>query len=156
MEITVRSGGQTGVDRAALDAAKVHNIEICGWCPKGGWAEDYLQPPGLLVDYPQLKETPSSDVNQRTEWNVRDSDVTIIIYSIDVSRGTVWTMECAEQYNKPYLLVYDENENEVFQWIECQGAIKNINFAGPRESELGGIYDRAYNFIYKLLLLLKD
>ena len=48
----IRSGGQTGVDRAALDIAGKNHIEICGWCPKGGWAEDLPSPPGLLADYP--------------------------------------------------------------------------------------------------------
>ena len=53
----IRSGGQTGVDRAALDTARKYNIEICGWCPKGGWAEDYLEAPGILAEYLELKET---------------------------------------------------------------------------------------------------
>ena len=56
--IRIRSGGQSGVDRAALDFARQHRIEICGWCPKGGWAEDSDVPPGLLEDYPELTETP--------------------------------------------------------------------------------------------------
>ena len=46
----IRTGGQSGVDRAALDFAIEHNIPYCGWCPKGGWAEDYPDPPGLLRD----------------------------------------------------------------------------------------------------------
>ena len=53
----IRSGGQSGVDRAALDFARKHNMEICGWCPKGGWAEDYPEAPGILAVYPELQET---------------------------------------------------------------------------------------------------
>ena len=53
----IRSGGQTGVDRAALDIAGKNHIEICGWCPKGGWAEDLPSPPGLLADYPELQQS---------------------------------------------------------------------------------------------------
>ena len=56
----IRSGGQTGVDRAALDFARKHNMEICGWCPKGGWAEDYPEEPGILAVYPELQETPEA------------------------------------------------------------------------------------------------
>ena len=55
--ITIRSGAQSGVDRAALETAKVYGIKICGWCPKGGWAEDYPEPPGVLALYPELQET---------------------------------------------------------------------------------------------------
>ena len=75
----IRSGGQTGVDRAALDAARQCGLKICGWCPKGGWAEDCPEPPGLLALYPELRETPSENVSQRTVWNVRDADATLII-----------------------------------------------------------------------------
>jgi hypothetical protein len=55
----IRSGGQTGVDRAALDAAVLTGRPYEGWCPKGGWAEDFLRPPGLLTKYPHLMEIPS-------------------------------------------------------------------------------------------------
>src|SRR6187200_103359 len=68
------SGGQSGVDRAALDVAIERGMAWGGWCPKGGWAEDFPNPPGLLPHYPQLKETPLPHPLQRTEWNVRDGD----------------------------------------------------------------------------------
>ena len=74
----IRSGGQTGVDRAALDAAVLMGRPYEGWCPKGGLAEDFLRPPGLLTIYPHLMETPSESPEQRTEWNVRDSAVTVV------------------------------------------------------------------------------
>jgi hypothetical protein len=70
----VTSGGQSGVDRAALDAAIACGVDYGGWCPRGGWAEDFPQPPGLLANYPRLIETPSADPAQRTEWNVRDAN----------------------------------------------------------------------------------
>jgi hypothetical protein len=70
------SGGQSGVDRAALDVAIERGMEWGGWCPKGGWAEDFPNPPGLLPHYPHLRETPEPHPLQRTEWNVRDSDAT--------------------------------------------------------------------------------
>lgn len=69
----IRTGGQSGVDRAAMDFAIEHGIPYCGWCPKGGWAEDYPDPPGLLRDYPELQETSSSGTEQRTKWNMREA-----------------------------------------------------------------------------------
>lgn len=86
----IRSGGQTGVDRAALDMARKHHIVICGWCPRGGLAEDLPSPPGLLSDYPELQETPSAGTAQRTRWNMRDTDaiLTIMPESSAASKGT--------------------------------------------------------------------
>ena len=75
----IRSGGQTGVDRAALDTARRYNIEICGWCPRGGWAEDCPEAPGILAEYPELKETPEVEPWQRTLWNMRDADAILTI-----------------------------------------------------------------------------
>jgi hypothetical protein len=72
--IKLLSGGQSGVDRAVLDVALARGIAYGGWCPKGGWAEDFPKPPGVLAKYPQLAETPLVDPAQRTEWNVRDAD----------------------------------------------------------------------------------
>jgi hypothetical protein len=64
--LTIVSGGQTGVDRAALDVAIELGIPYRGWCPKGGWAEDMLNPPGVLILYPELRETQDADPRQRT------------------------------------------------------------------------------------------
>ena len=71
----IRTGGQSGVDRAASDVARALNIEICGWCPRGGWAEDYVTPPGLLSNYPELTETPSEGTTQRTLWTFAKAHV---------------------------------------------------------------------------------
>ena len=88
--IRIRSGGQSGVDRAALDFARKHNIEICGWCPKGGWAEDYPEAPGIKEMYPELQETPEAEPWQRTLWNMRDAQVilTIMPEGSGESKGT--------------------------------------------------------------------
>src|SRR4029077_10412557 len=97
------SGGQSGVDRAALDVAIARGIEYGGWCPHGGWAEDFSAPPGLLARYPKLKETPLAAPAQRTEWNVRDVDACLIIVDaggIGISRGTVLAQEFAHRYRK--------------------------------------------------------
>ena len=102
------SGGQTGVDRAALDVAVARGIAYGGWCPQGGWAEDFPQPPGLLAKYPDLKETPLADPAQRTEWNVRDADACIIMVDaggMEISAGTTLASELAHRYRKPLLVV---------------------------------------------------
>ena len=152
----IRSGGQSGVDRAVLDSALKLNVTITGWCPKGGWAEDYITAPGLLIKYPQLKETPLKEVNQRTEWNVRDSDVTLIFGGLDKSKGTQFTVTMCKKYNKSYLLIKNQKSEEVYDWLMSIDNVKDINIAGPRESEAKGIYKKTYQYMIKLLELLKN
>jgi hypothetical protein len=148
------SGGQTGVDRAALDVAIARGIAWDGWCPNGGWAEDFPDPPGLLAGYRELKETPLSDPAQRTEWNVRDSNAILIIVDrtgFAVSRGTSGAKGWASHYGKP-LLVADVSQPDtaaqVTDWLRGQverfGADMKLGVGGPRESEATGIYARAY------------
>ena len=155
--IKIISGGQTGVDRAALDVALALSIPYGGWCPRGGWAEDHPQPPGVLDKYPLLRETPLADPAQRTEWNVRDSDATLLIVDargLPISPGTTLARELAERHAKP-LLVIDvsapDAPDRAREWLQAQrGAhdrILALGVGGPRESEAPGIYGRA-----KLLL----
>src|SRR5262245_33304323 len=97
--VVIRSGGQTGVDRAALDVAVRLKLPYAGWCPRGGWAEDAANPPGVLAAYPRLAETPSADPAQRTAWNVRDAHATLIVTpgaDLANSRGTRFTRQMAE------------------------------------------------------------
>lgn len=100
---SIRTGGQTGVDRAALFIARKYNIPIVGWCPKNGWAEDMPRSPGIRALYPELKETPEEDVSQRTKWNVRDSHATLIISPklSKFSKGTNLTEQTAKEYKGP-------------------------------------------------------
>lgn len=149
----IRSGGQSGVDRGALDAARENNIEIKGWCPKGGWAEDFPDLPGLLEEYPELKETPSKDVSQRTEWNVRDSDATLIITfgDIEKSSGTAYTYKCCEKHKKPVFISKDGNIKEIKNWLEELGGDLELNVAGPRESGSPGIYKKTKKLINEIL-----
>jgi hypothetical protein len=72
LQITILSGGQSGVDRAALDAAIEKGLDYRGWCPKGGSAEDLPEPPGLLARYPHLRETPQADPAERKPCLVLD------------------------------------------------------------------------------------
>ena len=154
------SGGQTGVDRAALDAAIARGIPYGGWCPLGGWAEDFPTRPGLLAKYPALRETPSRDPARRTRWNVRDSDRTLIIAApaeLAASRGTNLTLEVAERLGRPRF-VADPDDGEapvrVAAWLREGGAALVLNIAGPRESGSPGIYARARRFIGAVLDLL--
>ncbi|MFT4147901.1 MAG: putative molybdenum carrier protein [Micrococcaceae bacterium] len=154
----IRTGGQSGVDRAALDAAKSLEVTITAWVPKGGWAEDFVTPPGLLTEYPELKETPSEDVEQRTEWNVRDSHATLIIasWAESCSPGTGFTVECAKNYKRPYFVVTDISKTEaeeVYKWVSGVGTGLTLNIAGPRESEAPGAYLETFKFITQLLKL---
>lgn len=149
----IRSGGQTGSDRGALDAALAANFPITGWCPKGGWAEDLQIPPGLLGYYPQLKETPSSDVIQRTEWNVRDADATLIFQPENqyISKGTNATITFAKEMTKPYVIITKQTPAEILDWLHHIGEDLIVNVAGPRESEMPGTYAKSYDFIKHLL-----
>ncbi len=155
------SGGQSGVDRAVLDVALARGIDYGGWCPQGGWAEDFPRPPGLLAQYPKLQETPLADPAQRTEWNVRDADACLIIVDaggIDVSRGTALAQELAHRYRKP-LLVADlaaaDIRKDAALWLRVQvarhGGDLKLAVGGPRESEAAGIYARATRFIAALI-----
>jgi hypothetical protein len=159
------SGGQTGVDRAALDVAIERGMSWGGWCPKGGWAEDFPHPPGLLRKYPALRETPCSRPEQRTEWNVRDSDAVLIIADprgLSVSEGTRCAQECADRYGKP-LLVIDVSRPDaaaqVAEWLGVQrrrfGEQMTLGVGGPRESEAPGIYASARLMLAGALLWLR-
>ena len=152
---TIISGGQSGVDRAALDAAIARGISYAGWCPRGGWAEDFPDPPGVLARYPLLQETPSADPAQRTEWNVRDSNACLIpvdASGVDISQGTALTGELATRYAKP-LLVVDVGAADAVEritaWLAALLATRTsdasfrLMVGGPRESEAPGIYRRA-------------
>ena len=155
------SGGQSGVDRAVLDGAIARGIDYAGWCPLGGWAEDFPAPPGLLARYPKLKETPLADPAQRTEWNVRDCDACMIVVDdagLDASKGTALANDLAHRYRKP-LFVADLTGPDILKdaalWLRVQqtrhGADLKLAIGGPRESEAPGIYARARGFIEALL-----
>lgn len=134
------SGGQTGVDRAALDAALELGILCGGWCPKGRKAED-----GPLDKKYPLKETDSDDYSVRTEWNVRDSDGTLIITRGKPTTGTAYTIAMTRVHKKPCLMIDLKKSSlspfsvEILNWIQ-KNKIEILNVAGPRESNFPGIY----------------
>jgi hypothetical protein len=142
------SGGQTGVDRAALDAALAHDVLVGGWCPKGRRAED-----GVIPDRYPLRETPSEEYAQRTAWNVRDSDGTLLIAPAPLQGGTALTRTEAEDRGTPVLHVRPEDPVPV-PMIRAWGAeheVQVLNVAGPRASEVEGIYEAARTILGDLL-----
>ena len=138
MQIKIVSGGQTGVDRGALDAALSVGVPCGGWCPEGRMADD-----GIIPDYYPLTVLESSGYRKRTKQNVQDSDATVIIYLdyIFPNGGTELTLlECIKQ-RKPYLLI-DGNEfsieraaKRIYSFYE-KNNILILNIAGPKGSNL--------------------
>jgi len=147
----VISGGQTGVDRAALDVALKLGIPCGGWCPRGRRAED-----GPLKEIYPLQETPSSGYTQRTQWNIRDSDGTVVLYKSSLSGGSALTVELAKEHNKPCLVIdlcEDSSPEILLDWLK-RHKIQTLNVAGTRESGSAGIYDVACQFLGKSLCLI--
>jgi hypothetical protein len=127
-------------------------LEYGGWAPKGGWAEDYDVPPGVLARYPQLRETASADPAERTRLNVRDSDATLIIVH-GASTGTALTEALARELARPLLAVHPEDPAALSAtrvWLDAV-APATLNVAGPRESEAPGVYERACRLLCALL-----
>lgn len=145
------SGGQTGVDRAALDVAVRLGLEYGGWCPLGGWAEDHPSPPGLLAAYPSLREAASADPAERTRLNVRDSDATLVVCAPDVqSAGTSLTVSAAAALGRP-CLVSAGDVREVLAWLDRLSPGRTLNVAGPRASEWPEGYDVARSLLEAVL-----
>ena len=148
MFATLVSGGQTGVDRAALDVALELGLPCGGWCPQGRRAEDGP----IDARYP-LRETPWSGYPQRTEWNVRDSDGTLVLTRGRPDRGTALTVALARRYRKPCLLLdlaNDPGVEQVRAWAAIH-RVRVLNVAGPRESACPALYAEAARFLRRLL-----
>jgi hypothetical protein len=141
------SGGQTGVDRAALDVALAVRIPCGGWCPRGRRAED-----GRIPDRYPLSETASADYAARTEANVRDSDGTLLIHLGAMEGGTALTKRFAEQSGRPCFAVDPRSDTalaDTLAWLETND-VSDLNVAGPRASKEPAIYDEAYAFLCRL------
>jgi hypothetical protein len=136
------------VDRAALDAARRAGVEHGGWCPRGRGAEDGAIPPQY-----RLRETPAADPAQRTEWNVRDSDATLVLTRGAPRGGTTLAVSHAKALQRPLLVLDLERHpqaGEVFRWLRDAG-VTRLNVAGPRESEAPGIHAQALELLGAVL-----
>jgi hypothetical protein len=147
--VKIISGGQTGADRAGLDAAMEAGIPVGGYCPKGRLAED-----GRVPDQYPLVELTKGGYPARTEMNVVESDGTLILNVGKVTGGTKFTLDCAKKHGKPYLVLQLDEEPKhdvVLRWIEMYD-IKVMNVAGPREFKCPGLYELAKEFLRFLIV----
>ena len=147
--LMIISGGQTGVDRAALDIAIEQGIPHGGYCPKGRRAED-----GIISSKYNLIEHASVQYAGRTLENVLSSDGTLILHIGIISNGTALTKEFCIQREKPILIINISDELNLSRlnfnrWIK-DNIIKSLNVAGPRESA-GEIYNISKNVLFHLL-----
>jgi len=143
----VISGGQTGVDRAALDAAMAAGIPVGGWCPKGRRAED-----GPIDPHYPLTETESADYRERTERNVRDADATLILSPRPLTGGTLETARACERWSRPFLVVdpkAPDAAGRIREWL-ARIRPKTLNIAGPRESQQPGIGDEVRKLLARV------
>lgn len=150
------SGGQTGVDRAALDFAIEHGLPYGGWVPKGGRAEDMPNPPGLLAIYPELREHASRDWAPRTEQNIINSSATLVIVNAlhKMGPGTALTIRLAAKHHKPSLKLDvgdDHAYKKMLSFLMQFDHDVAFNVAGSRESSYPGTYDRAKQLLETFL-----
>ncbi len=142
------SGGQTGVDRAALDAAIFLGIPHGGWCPKGRRSED-----GTIPERYELIEVDARDYSVRTEQNVIDSTATLILCRGEPSGGTALTQKMARKHKRPCLtvdLMTDVDPDVIRQWLIDED-VQTLNVAGPRASSSSGIGDDARQLLVRVL-----
>lgn len=148
------SGGQTGVDRGALDAAISRGIEHGGWCPSGRRAED-----GPIPGRYHLKEHWSSSYPPRTALNVKDADATLLlILGKHVSVGSRLTARLARDHKSPWRAINLESPQAVQQTLEWlrETAPAILNVAGPRESKFRGIQRTTSAFMRMVIDSLRE
>jgi hypothetical protein len=146
--LKIISGGQTGVDRAALDVALELGIEHAGYCPRGRRAED-----GPIDARYALVETDSPQYHVRTERNVVESDGTLILCRGTPTGGTRLTLSLARRIGRPHRLIdldVPADAAEIAAWL-AEAGIERLNVAGPRESQSHGIYAAARDWLETLL-----
>jgi predicted Rossmann-fold nucleotide-binding protein len=154
--VKIISGGQTGVDRAALDVALEHGIESGGWCPVGRLDEF-----GRIPDRYPLKELDSGGFTERTLQNVKDSDGTVIIYPGKLGGGTEQTVRFCAQEQRPHELI-DASTMSVEEAAQAisdfarENKIDMLNVAGPRHSEWADGYDYAFRALNEFLNSIKS
>jgi hypothetical protein len=148
--LMIVSGGQSGVDRAALDVAIEYHLPCRGWCPADRWAED-----GRIGSQYPLQETGSTLPAVRTEMNVVDSDATLILTQGEPRDGTPLTEEMARKHGRPCITLDLEREPDTrtFDAWLAENNVRVLNIAGPRESfRPGFVYSRARTVLTALLV----
>jgi len=149
MSTTIWSGGQTGVDRAALDVAHELGMPHGGWIPAGRLAEDGVIP----LRYDRLQESESPDYAVRTEWNVRDTGGTLLLSWGPLVGGSLHTRTVADGIGKPVLhLDLEVTPHEVAvrrarAWLASLPRPLRLNVAGPRASG----WPQGYDLVTRLL-----
>lgn len=149
------SGGQSGADRAGLDAALAFGIPVGGSCPRGRRAED-----GAIPDCYPLVESRARTYGVRTRMNVRAADGTLVLNLGALSGGTLATIDYAEKRKKPCLVVQLDDGGHVTldmvaEWLKTND-ICTLNVAGPREGKAPGVYTMAFSFLERLFVLLRS
>lgn len=145
------SGGQTGADRAALDWAIENSVPHGGWCPQGRRAED-----GVIPKRYTLEETPQADYSERTKWNIRDADATLIVtLDANLNGGSLLTRDYAQTIGKPclHVILGDNWRQEVRDFFQ-RHFIRTLNVAGPRASSAPGIERLVYEVLDETKALL--
>jgi hypothetical protein len=159
--IKVISGGQTGVDQAALQAAIDSDIKHGGWCPPARVCEIGKIPERYhLIETPDDRDLSALEIprSQRTIWNVRDSDGVLVLWDKKVTelqsdKGTKLALETANNLGKPFLIIDVSKKVSVTvitNWISSTN-IEVLNVAGPSENTSPGIYDRVYEVMQEIL-----
>ena len=161
------SGGQTGVDRAALDVAISLDISRGGWCPKGRLDEAGVIPEKYdeLIEVPGVFFDETENYSTRTKLNIMDSDGTLVIVPSlpipsHIQDGTVLTITEVKKKGKPFIVIginegIEDNIFKCIKWID-ENSIQELNFAGPRESVCPGIYDSSFSFLMNLVPILQN
>jgi len=150
------SGGQTGVDRGALDAALAAGFPCGGWCPQGRAAED-----GAIPGRYPLAEMPGAGYEERTLQNVLDAEGTAILYLHELEGGTRHTAERCVKRAKPHVLIDasvcapEEAARDIEAFVVLN-RVGTLNVAGPRASKWPGAHDYAYATVIQLLKLTAD
>jgi hypothetical protein len=145
------SGGQTGVDHGALDAALDNKFPCGGWCPPGRMAED-----GTIDDIYPMSEMDHGSYAERTRQNVIDSDGTVIIYFGELEGGTKVTLQNCIHMKKPYELINAQENSEtratevILRFVESF-SINTLNVAGPRQSKAPEAHDYAYKVMSNVI-----
>jgi Circularly permutated YpsA SLOG family len=142
--VKIISGGQTGVDRAALDVALKHGIDCGGWVPTGRLDEF-----GRIPDRYPVRELDHGGFTERTLQNIKDSDATVIIYCDELGGGTEETVQFCIEEKRPHLLIdaakiSPERAAELIAEFVQGRKTSTLNVAGPRQSECTGGYDYAF------------